>query len=100
MATGRAFGNTACTTRLLGATASPLRFATASRCFEVESDRAPAVQLKGMEWAGHPLRSQQLMSQYIQGTTTKTGLQVTALLNERQYTNVRKCPIIYLKRSH
>jgi hypothetical protein len=45
-----------------------------------------------MEWAGHPLRSLQLMSQYIQGTTTKTGLKVTALLNERQYAKGKKVP--------
>jgi len=37
-----------------------------------------------LEWAGHPLRSVEIMRQYIEGTTTKTGLKVTALVNERQ----------------
>jgi Rhodopirellula transposase DDE domain len=38
-----------------------------------------------LEWAGHPLRSVDIMRQYIEGTTTKTGLRVTTLVNERQY---------------
>lgn len=38
-----------------------------------------------LEWAGHPLRSVDIMRQYIASTTTKTGLSVTALVNERQY---------------
>ncbi|MDA2930440.1 ISAzo13 family transposase, partial [Acidobacteria bacterium AH-259-O06] len=45
-----------------------------------------------MEWAGHPLRSLDTMIQYIQGTTTKTGLKVTALLNERKYAKGKKLP--------
>jgi len=43
-----------------------------------------------LEWAGRPLRSVDIMSQSIEGTTTKTGLQVTALLNERQYVKGKK----------
>jgi hypothetical protein len=38
-----------------------------------------------MEWAGYPLRSVDLMLNYIRGTTTKTGLQVNALLNSKIY---------------
>jgi hypothetical protein len=45
-----------------------------------------------LEWAGHPLRSLGAMITYIQGTTTKTGLQVTALLNERKYAKGKKVP--------
>ena len=44
------------------------------------------------EWAGHPLRSVDLMMKYIQGTTTKTGLEVTALLNNRNYAKGKKVP--------
>jgi hypothetical protein len=43
-----------------------------------------------LEWAGHPLRSLGAMITYIQGTTTKTGLQVTALFNERKYAKGKK----------
>ena len=43
-----------------------------------------------LEWAGHPLRSLELMKKYIEGTTTKTGLEVTALVNEREYTKGKK----------
>jgi hypothetical protein len=43
-----------------------------------------------MNWAGHPLRSLDVMLDYIRGTTTKTGLQVAALLNERQYATGKK----------
>jgi Rhodopirellula transposase DDE domain len=45
-----------------------------------------------LEWAGHPLRSLGTMISYIQGTTTKTGLQVTALLNESKYAKGKKVP--------
>lgn len=45
-----------------------------------------------MEWAGMPLRSLDDMITYIQGTTTKTGLQVTALLNKRKYDKGKKVP--------
>jgi hypothetical protein len=38
-----------------------------------------------LEWAGHPLRSLEAMTRYIESTTTKTGLKVTALLNQQQY---------------
>jgi len=44
------------------------------------------------EWAGHPLRSLDTMMKFIRGTTTKTGLQVAALLNERQYVKGKKVP--------
>ena len=43
-----------------------------------------------LNWAGHPLRSVDAMRNYIQGTTTKSGLTVTALLNERQYEKGKK----------
>ncbi len=43
-----------------------------------------------LEWAGHPLRSLEIMRKYIEGTTTKTGLQVSALVNEREYTRGKK----------
>jgi len=43
-----------------------------------------------MNWAGHPLRTLDVMLDYIQGTTTNAGLQVTALRNERQYTTGKK----------
>lgn len=38
-----------------------------------------------MEWAGYPLRSIDLMIDYIRGTTTKTGLKVNAFLNSKLY---------------
>jgi hypothetical protein len=38
-----------------------------------------------LEWAGHPLRSLEAMTRYIESTTTKTGLKVTALLNQQHY---------------
>ena len=43
-----------------------------------------------LNWAGHPLRSVDTMRNYIQGTTTKTGLTVTALLNKRRYEKGKK----------
>ena len=45
-----------------------------------------------MEWAGHPLRSLDIMTKYIQGTKTETGLTVTALLNERIYAKGKTVP--------
>jgi Rhodopirellula transposase DDE domain len=45
-----------------------------------------------LEWAGHPLRSLEAMIRYIQSTTTKTGLKVTALVNEREYAKGKKVP--------
>jgi len=45
-----------------------------------------------LEWAGHPLRSVDVMSQYIEGTKTKTGLKVTALRNDRQYEKGKTVP--------
>jgi hypothetical protein len=38
-----------------------------------------------MEWAGYPLRSLELMLDYIRGTTTQTGLEVNAFLNTKTY---------------
>ena len=38
-----------------------------------------------LEWAGHPLRSLATMMSDIENTTTKTGLNVTAFVNERKY---------------
>ena len=43
-----------------------------------------------MEWAGHPLRSLDVMLDYIRGTTTKTGLKVAALLNDKHYSKGKK----------
>lgn len=45
-----------------------------------------------LEWAGHPLRSLDAMITYIQSTTTKTGLKVTALVNEREYAKGKTVP--------
>jgi hypothetical protein len=45
-----------------------------------------------LEWAGHPLRSLDVMTKYIQGTTTNTGLRVNALLNARTYTKGKTVP--------
>lgn len=36
-------------------------------------------------WAARPLRSLDIMLGYIRGTTTTTGLQVEAVLNEKTY---------------
>jgi hypothetical protein len=36
-------------------------------------------------WAGHPLRSLQSMLAFIRGTTTETGLRVTAVLDQTRY---------------
>jgi hypothetical protein len=41
-------------------------------------------------WAGKPLRSLDLMLGYIRGTTTKTGLAVTARLDEATYKRSKK----------
>jgi Rhodopirellula transposase DDE domain len=41
-------------------------------------------------WAGKPLRSLDLMLGYIRGTTTKTGLTVTAVLDETTYKKGRQ----------
>ena len=38
-----------------------------------------------MNWAGTPLRSYDLMLNYIRNTTTRQGLKVDAILNEKQY---------------
>jgi len=38
-----------------------------------------------MNWAGKPLRSYEIMLRYIQGTKTKEGLQIEAILNEKNY---------------
>ncbi len=38
-----------------------------------------------LNWAGKPLRSFQVMLNYIRGTTTKTGLKVKACLLDREY---------------
>ncbi len=45
-----------------------------------------------IQWAGHPLRTVDIMKRYIQGTTTKTGLKVTALVNDRNYATGKKVP--------
>ena len=45
-----------------------------------------------LEWAGHPLRSLDAMITYLPSTTTQTGLQVRALLNERPYAKGKTVP--------
>lgn len=45
-----------------------------------------------MEWAGYPLRSLDLVLDYISGTTTETGLEVIALLNTKEYETGIKVP--------
>ena len=43
-----------------------------------------------INWAGKPLRTLRLMLGYIRGTTTRTGLKVTARLDERLYRKSQK----------
>jgi hypothetical protein len=38
-----------------------------------------------LNWAGHPLRTWEILVGYLRGTTTTTGLQVRAELDERRY---------------
>jgi len=38
-----------------------------------------------LNWAGKPLRSFQVMLNYIRGTTTRAGLKVKAVLLDRKY---------------
>ena len=45
-----------------------------------------------LEWAGHPLRSLEAMMNYMESTTTKTGLKVKALLNKREYAKGKAVP--------
>ena len=45
-----------------------------------------------LEWAGHPLRTLKRMMSYIESTTTQTGLQVAAFLNERKYVKGKRVP--------
>lgn len=45
-----------------------------------------------MGWAGYPLRSLDLMLDYISGTTTEAGLKVIALLNTKAYEKGVKVP--------
>ena len=67
-------------------TDSPLRSATIPR---VPSKWNPVERrlfsFISLEWAGHPLRSLATMMSDIENTTTKTGLNVTAFVNERKY---------------
>jgi hypothetical protein len=43
-----------------------------------------------INWAGKPLRTLRLMLGYIRGTTTRTGLKVTACLDELLYRKSQK----------
>ena len=43
-----------------------------------------------LNWAGHPLRTWETMLAYVRGTTTETGLHVTAELHERVYEKGQK----------
>lgn len=43
-----------------------------------------------VNWAGHPLRSWDTMLAYLRGTTTATGLEVTAELHEARYATGQK----------
>jgi hypothetical protein len=38
-----------------------------------------------LNWAGKPLRSYEIILNYIQHTTTKTGLNIKAILQNKQY---------------
>ena len=49
-------------------------------------------------WSGKPLRSLDLMLGYIRGTTTKTGLAVTAVLDEATYRKGRKVSVEDVRR--
>jgi hypothetical protein len=42
-----------------------------------------------LNWAGHPLRSWSTLLAYLRGTTTATGLEVSAELHERTYQKAR-----------
>ena len=44
-------------------------------------------------WAGQPLRSLGIMLSYIRGTTTQTGLAVTAQLDEATYQKGQKVSV-------
>jgi hypothetical protein len=43
-----------------------------------------------LNWAGHPLRTWETMLAYLRGTTTETGLSVTAELHEAVYQKGQK----------
>jgi hypothetical protein len=51
-------------------------------------------------WAGQPLRSLEVMLAYIRGTTTRTGLAVTAQLDETTYRKAQRVAADDLRRLH
>jgi hypothetical protein len=51
-------------------------------------------------WAGHPLRSWETLLGYLRGTTTTTGLQVTAALHEVRYDKGRSVSKAEMARLH
>ena len=53
-----------------------------------------------MNWEGKPLRSLDLMLGYIRGTTTRTGLAVSARLDEATYKKGQKVTAKDVSRMH
>ncbi|PYU74750.1 MAG: hypothetical protein DMG49_04125, partial [Acidobacteria bacterium] len=51
-----------------------------------------------LEWAGHPLRSLQLMMSYIEGTTTKTTFKSKRFSMDGSMSKARRCPMNCSKR--
>ena len=51
----------------------------------VEQDRAPSVLPHHENWRGRPLESRTAVVELIAATTTKTGLKVECVLDERAY---------------
>jgi hypothetical protein len=51
----------------------------------VEQDRTPPVQPDLLKWRGQPLTSHEVFVNLIAGTATRTGLKVTAELDETIY---------------
>jgi hypothetical protein len=53
-----------------------------------------------LNWAGHPLRTWEMLLGYLRGTTTTTGLQVTAALQEVRYDTGRSVSRAEMARLH
>ena len=51
----------------------------------MEQDRAPAVSFIGIHWRGTPLVNYETVVALIGGTRTRSGLEVKALLDTREY---------------
>src|SRR5947209_7269932 len=61
-----------------------------ARLLQVEPGRTSPLQRDQQELGGKPLRSFGMMVGYIRGTTTTTGLEVTAYLDEDTYKKGQK----------